>query len=147
MSINRIVIDPDNYPDPGSYFAFDDMVGALQPMKQTTEVLERPGHRAQSIRLAGIRAPDSRITTVRYWVDGNDAILALASYVTLLDGNPYPVIQHGRQWGTFVFLSPLVQAAPLLPVAMAAGTIEPFPTVMQSLSWILRNTDPPDPGP
>jgi hypothetical protein len=144
MSINRIIIDPGSYPDPGSYFAFDDMIGALHPMQQMTEVLERKGHRAESVRLAGIRAPDSRITTLRYWFDGNDAILALASYVDLLDGNPYEVIQHGRSWGTFIFLTPILNG-PLLPVATASGTIEANPTVMQPIQWTLRNTDPPEP--
>lgn len=141
MSINRIIIDQDDYPDPGTFYAFDDFEGALQPKLQQPQILERGGHRGESLLMTGVRAVDSVLRSKRGFADGDDAIDALEPYGDLIDGMGYQVIQHGRSWGFYKVIT--IRNLGLVPW-IAAGTLVENSTVCQILEWTLRSTDPPE---
>ena len=71
--------------------------------------------------VTGVRADPTQIRTVLYMADRGDALTALESYVTLIDGNPYEFIQHGQSWGFYRILK--VVGQPIAPCAVAAGTL------------------------
>lgn len=136
MSINRI------YYGPGvnDYYSFDDMIGGLQPKQMKVEVTERAGQPGESVWLLGMKALDSSVLTIRYVLDRQDAIDLVALYETLIDGNPYEVVQAGQSFGYFKVLQ--LQCAPLRP-CVVAGSIVPNATIMQGIQWTLRSTNPP----
>lgn len=143
LTDNYIVIDPDTFSTitlAGGFF-FDDILGALQPKAQQLEVILRPGVDGESLRETGVRAIPSPIRTLHAFLDRGDALTALEQYLTLIDGNPYEIVQHDESYGFFRVLA--IQNQQLLPIATGAGWLVDNPTVLQILDWVVLGTEPP----
>lgn len=142
---NRIVhgTDPE---DPADYYPFEDIRGRLQPKAEKLEVTIRPGHAGETIRKTGIRATPSQIVTVHYVLNWTAAKAALVDYHTLIDGNPYEIIQHSLSYGYFRVLD--ITEVDVRAVENVIGSIlfeesGSVPTVLQTLAWTVVSTEAP----
>ena len=143
---NRIVFGAD--PEvPADYYPFEDMLGRLQPKAEKLEAFIRPGHRGETLRKTGIRAVPSQIVTVHYVFDWDAAAAAITAYQTLIDGNPYNVIQRGTDFGYWRIVE-AVELPQTHYVANVIGSIlfdetGELPSVCQYVQWTLISTDAP----
>lgn len=143
---NRIVFGEDS-EEPEDYYAFEDMVGRLQPKAQQMEISVRPGFRGETFRKTGVRAIPSQIVTMHYVADWQAAADALVAYNDLIDGNPKEVIQHSTSYGYFRIASVVehqVQYIGNVIGSILEATEEIVPTVQQYIVWTLISTDPPE---
>lgn len=143
LLFNHIVYDAAAYELDTSTgrFAFDDMLGAPQPKTEQLEVIARPGVDGENLRETGVRAEPTALRTLVYLADRGDAKTAIESYAVLIDGEPYEIIQHGQSWGFYRVLKVVPQ--PLLPCAVAAGTLVVNPSVLLIADWLLLGTEAP----
>ena len=143
MSVNELIFDAVNYPDPGSFFAFDDIIGDLQPKQAEAQVIERFGSDGETVRLLATRAANSQAVFIRYFVDRDTAVAAVASYVnTLITGEPYELIQHGTSFGFFKVLR--IEPQMVRP-CIVAGALTTGSTVGLFMRFTLRNAFDPTP--
>jgi hypothetical protein len=142
VSINRIIFDQTDPDDPANYYAFDDIVGALDPKQNEAQVIERFGVDGETVRLLATRAANSRAVFVRYLADRATALSAIEAYVDLIDGNPYELIQHGESFGYWKILR--INPQPIRPAIMA-GTLTTGAGVGLFLDVTLRSAFTPVP--
>lgn len=135
--VNRIEIISGQYSnsDSDTYYAFDRMVGDLQPKQEQLEVLIRPSRDGERLRSTGVRAAPSQLRTMHYVADRDTAIVAIEAYLALKDGLPRLVIQNGADYGYFRVLD--IIARQLIPCTSVVGSIIANPTILQVVDWVL----------
>lgn len=142
IHVNKIVYGADP-EDPEDYFAFEDIQGRLQPKAEQLEVFVRPGHVGETLRKTGVRALPSQILTIHYVADWAAAKAAIESYIGLIDGDPYQIIQHTTSYGYFRVLQ--VVEVDARACVNAIGTLIANPTVVQVCQWTVISTEAPEP--
>lgn len=137
MSINRIIYGDEGQ---GEFYGFDDMVGALQPKREELQVLTRIGQDGERLRKTGVRARPTRLQTVLFVDDLNDANLLLGTdYISLIDGSSVEIVQYGQSFGNFRVID--VAQDELQAVSNVIGNIGGgTPTYEQRLTWIVLGT-------
>jgi hypothetical protein len=140
---NYIITDADDFDvgDPDTYLPFDDLIAAFQPKAEQLEVIVRPGRDGEIMRETGVRADPTPMRTLLYVVDRGDTLDAIEAYVTLIDGLPYEIIQHGESFGFFRVLK--VNPLPLVPCAACAGSLISNPGILLAVDWLVISTEEP----
>lgn len=123
-------------------FEFEDIVGRLQPKAEQLEVIVRPGRDGEILAKTGVRAVPSQIVTMHYVADWLAAKAALEAYISLIDGDPYEVIQRDETFGYFRVLS-VVELPQTRAVTNVIGSIIPNPGVQQFCAWTLISSEAP----
>lgn len=139
---NRIVFGEDP-EDPADYYAFEDMVGRLQPKARQLEVMVRPGHPGETLRNTGTRAIPSQIQTMHFVEDWDAAAAAITAYNELRNGAPVEVIQHSTSYGYFRVVE-VVELPQTRYSVNNLGALLANTTVQQYCLWTLIGTDPPE---
>lgn len=121
-------------------YAFENMIGRLQPKAEQLEVVVRRGHAGESLRKTGVRALPSTILTIHYVEDWTAAQNAIDAYDDLI-GEVVQVIQHTTDYGYFKVLGVVEQDA--RPVENVVGSLIATPTVIHLVQWQLISTTEP----